>query len=178
MLHVSLICHPATPSRHARSIDVRIAPEPGGELRLTYTLTGDISQIAVPETAAPQRLDGLWRHTCFEAFLMLGHGPDYREYNFAPSGDWAAYTLRGYRQDAHSDPMPPPAIDCRVCDTALVLEARLPRQSLPHVTGLRLGLSAVVEDRDGTLSYWALHHPSDKPDFHHTDAFALDLDLP
>ena len=47
---------------------------------------------------------------------------------------------------------------------------------LPQGRPLRLGLSAVVEDVDGILSYWALRHPSGKPDFHHTDAFALQLD--
>jgi hypothetical protein len=41
---------------------------------------------------------------------------------------------------------------------------------------IRLGLSAVVEATDGGLSYWALRHPPGKPDFHHIDAFALQLD--
>jgi hypothetical protein len=43
---------------------------------------------------------------------------------------------------------------------------------------LRLGLSAVIEDIDGRLSYWALKHPPGKPDFHHPDSFALDVTLP
>ena len=38
-----------------------------------------------------------------------------------------------------------------------------------------LGLSAVIEEHDGTLSYWALRHAPGKPDFHHRDAFALEL---
>jgi hypothetical protein len=42
----------------------------------------------------------------------------------------------------------------------------------------RIGLSAVIEDVDGGLSYWALAHPSDKPDFHHPDSFALTLPPP
>jgi hypothetical protein len=40
-----------------------------------------------------------------------------------------------------------------------------------------LGLSAVIEDLDGVLSYWALRHPPGKPDFHHPDTFALEIDL-
>jgi hypothetical protein len=40
---------------------------------------------------------------------------------------------------------------------------------------LQIGLAAVVEAQDGTLSYWALKHPGGKPDFHHPDAFALKL---
>jgi len=43
---------------------------------------------------------------------------------------------------------------------------------------LRLALAAVVEDERGMLSYWALRHPAGKPDFHHPDAFALELELP
>ena len=40
----------------------------------------------------------------------------------------------------------------------------------------RLGLSAVLEAKDGTKSYWALAHPpGDQPDFHHPDCFAARL---
>ncbi len=43
--------------------------------------------------------------------------------------------------------------------------------------GLKLALSAVVEDDSGTLSYWALKHAPGKPDFHHSDGFVLELTL-
>ena len=39
-----------------------------------------------------------------------------------------------------------------------------------------LGLSAVLEEKDGTKSYWALAHPNaDKPDFHDPACFAAHL---
>lgn len=61
----------------------------------------------------------------------------------------------------------------------LELEALISLGPLPpgcaHA-GLSLALAAVVEDEDGALSYWALRHPPGKPDFHHPDAFALQLD--
>jgi len=44
--------------------------------------------------------------------------------------------------------------------------------------GARIGLSAVIEETDGTKSYWALRHPPGKPDFHHPDCFALTLGAP
>ena len=54
---------------------------------------------------------------------------------------------------------------------------RLGHLSPMHLNArLSLGLSAVIEDDAGTLSYWALRHPPGKPDFHHPDAFALELD--
>ena len=52
---------------------------------------------------------------------------------------------------------------------------------LPHLLTmqpLRLGLSAVIEDDSGKLSYWALKHPSGKPDFHHPDTFVLEIAPP
>ena len=39
----------------------------------------------------------------------------------------------------------------------------------------RIALSAVIEEGNGALSYWALRHPAGKPDFHHPDAFAMEL---
>jgi hypothetical protein len=54
---------------------------------------------------------------------------------------------------------------------------RLDRLSPLHARAkLSLALSTVVEDRDGALSYWAIRHTPGRPDFHHPDAFALELD--
>jgi hypothetical protein len=50
---------------------------------------------------------------------------------------------------------------------------RLP--GLPGDAPWRLGLSAVIEEAGGGLSYWALAHPPGKADFHHSDCFALEL---
>lgn len=38
---------------------------------------------------------------------------------------------------------------------------------------LRLALCAVIEASDGSLSYWALAHPADRPDFHHPGSAIL-----
>ena len=57
----------------------------------------------------------------------------------------------------------------------LELGAEIGQVLLPQGRPLRLGLSAIVEDAAGILSYWALRHPPNKPDFHHTDTFALQM---
>jgi len=51
--------------------------------------------------------------------------------------------------------------------------SRLP--DLPLGSPWRLGLSAVIEEKTGRKSYWALAHPAGKPDFHHSDCFALEV---
>ena len=43
-------------------------------------------------------------------------------------------------------------------------------------TNWELGLSAVLEEKDGTKSYWALAHPDpEKPDFHDPGCFVAHL---
>jgi hypothetical protein len=144
---------------------------------LTFSLAGDISSLSIPESRQPGRADDLWRHTCFEAFVMAGEGPGYHEFNFSPSGEWAVYAFRGYRDAEVLEHEITPGIVVRKTIDRLELEAEICLDFLPQGRPLRVGLSAVLEDADGVLSYWALRHPPGKPDFHHTDAFALQLGL-
>jgi len=64
---------------------------------------------------------------------------------------------------------PSPEVAVRQTERQLIVEV-----GIDAVRG-RTALSAVIESADGTRSYWALAHPSDKPDFHHPDSFLLDL---
>lgn len=182
-----LRCHPSTRTQTVRAIAVLVRRSADGELHMTFRLDGDISRIQLPPMDAPRFATQLWRHTCFEAFVAVEGRPEYHEFNFAPSGEWAVYNFRGYRDGgpvADDDPvaseMMRPNIALRSTESRLELDAivRLERLSAidPHAV-LRIGLSAVVEASDG-FSYWALRHPTDKPDFHNADGFALLLEPP
>ena len=124
----------------------------------------------------------MWQHTCFELFLAEKGQQFYWEFNFSPSGEWAAYAFKSYRDGAAiEDDGLDPKIAVRSAANILELEAlvRLDRlQTIKLQRRLRMGLSTVIEENDGTLSYWALKHPPGKPDFHHPDSFALELALP
>lgn len=171
---ITLACHPQTPSQIIREINVVV--EASGSLMLTFRLMGDISSLNIPEARAPQSADDLWRHTCFEVFIMKGEGPEYSEFNFSPSGEWALYAFRDYRDVGVLEHELDPGIVVRRTLDRLELEVEICRDFLPQNGPLRLGLSAVVEDIDGVLSYWALRHPPGKPDFHHPDTFILQMD--
>jgi hypothetical protein len=175
---VSLTCHPLTPDPGIRRATVTVTARPKGAIALAFLLEGAPSRLSIPESRPPGRVDGLWRHTCFEAFVMAGNGPGYREFNFSPSGEWAAYAFSGYREGGLLETRSNPGIVVRRPADRLELDAVLQPECLPPGKLLRLGLSAVLEDVDGKLSHWALKHPPGKPDFHHTDAFALELELP
>ena len=156
----------------------------GEALRLRYTLRGDIAALRIPAPAAPTPTDGLWQHTCFEAFVATTGGAAYREFNFSPSSQWAAYRFCAERErDAAAEarepalPMPPPL--AHTTARTLTLTARVPATALPRSPSvLNIGLCAVIEERDGRLSYWALHHPGERPDFHHRDGRTLRLAAP
>lgn len=176
-----LTCHPETQSRAVRGIEVRLWWERGGALALTYALKGELSRLRVPPPGPPRRADHLWRHTCFEAFISVKGDPAYREFNFAPSGEWAAYAFRRYRDSAPLvEERPFPRIAVRSAGDGFELDAAIGSDRLPTIAPharLSLALSAVVEEEDGVISYWALKHPPGKPDFHHPDAFALEIEF-
>ena len=157
---------------------------------------------------ATPRTDGLWRQTCFEAFIAAPATParlaapdatPYVEFNVAPSGAWAIYRFDGYRDGMRPEPVPvEPRLRLSRAPGVLALEvalawpaplpgagddsggsgaARTPGAAQASWRG-RLGLTAVIEAADGTLSYWALHHPAARADFHNGGGFTLGLEVP
>lgn len=162
-----------------RGINVRVHRETGS-LALAYSVEGDLARVRMPAPRPPRIAHGLWQRTCFECFVALAGQPGYHEFNFSPSGEWAAYTFSKYREgDALLDEALKPRISVQRTAAKLELDAsiQLERLSAEHAHAkLALALSAVIEDEDGLLSYWALRHPEGKPDFHHPDSFALALE--
>jgi hypothetical protein len=201
--HVSLTPFANSPTGPVRAIYASGCLNPSGRLELDYTLWGDVNDIALPAPAgAPGRRDELWRHSCCEVFARPGMGaPEgkpsgkpyderyderydepYFEWNFSPSGDWAAYAFAAYRESRvdlqHSQPAchsRQPRPDALVLTAAANLPDAPPRTSPRTSPGWRLNIAAVVEDRAGALSYWALSHPRAYPDFHDRAAFTLTL---
>ena len=131
-----------------------------------------IDRFVIPKLSEPWRADELWRTTCFEAFLRSNEDA-YREWNFSPSGNWAAYDFSSYREDrTRAEVGAPPYIRMEdnftwwTVGATIAVDAGQPWQ---------LGLSAILEEKDGTKSFWALAHPPGDPDFHHPDCFAAQL---
>jgi hypothetical protein len=178
---IDLKCHPSTPTESVRAIQVLVRRSASAELQVTFRLDGDISRINIPAPVAPRIGTELWRHTCFEAFINVQGQTAYHEFNFAPSSEWCIYALSGYRKGAPvANETMRPQISLRSTGSRLELDAivRLDTLSSVHPRAvLRIGLSAVIEASDG-LSYWALRHPANKPDFHDADGFALLLEPP
>jgi hypothetical protein len=180
LLTFDLPCHPATSAVSPMELSASVGLTHSG-LRLLYTLSGDTTGLRIPPTTFPGPADGLWQHTCFEAFVSAEGNPAYREFNFSPSGQWAAYRFAGERQrDTTAAPdLPAPVMQLAITPTRLTLDVHLPLAALPSSTAhVELALCAVIEEQDGRLSYWALRHPQARPDFHHPAGRSLRLALP
>jgi hypothetical protein len=147
-------------------------------LGLRWRLEGDLSAVQLPEaTAAPERRDGLWEHSCFEAFLAASGEPAYVELNLSPAGHWNLYQLDAYRSGLRPD-LAVTALPSRRRQGPgwLELALELPVACLPAgAAGLELAITAVLQQPGGVCSYWALAHAGPEPDFHRRESFVHSL---
>ena len=132
----------------------------GGAVAI-FRVRGDIARLVIPPPAAPERIDNLWRTTCFELFVS-GEGESYREYNFSPSGQWAAYGFDGYRSGMSNVSV---AIEAELYQENNELQFSIEiKAEFPNPA--QVGLTAVIEETDGVISYWSTAFAPGKPDFH------------
>ena len=151
-----------------------------GLLELTFNLQANHESDALKNLKAStgresskERQDNLWKHTCFEAFFARPDSEQYWELNVAPSGHWNLYQFDGYRSGGREEPeaVTPTTSwkqNDRECCCSITLnlapwwsETRLPE----------LAITAVLETNTGALSYWALEHAGEQPDFHDRRSF-------
>lgn len=142
----------------------------GDDVLLTFAVDG-LDTLFVPEVATPARADELWRTTCFEMFWRPSAGDGYVEFNLSPSLRWAAYAFDRYRDGMRDLPL---AVDPVIERTRDGIEVDVDLSTVPS-SAADVALTAVIEEIDGTKSYWSLAHPPGAPDFHHPDCFALHI---
>jgi hypothetical protein len=181
---VPLLPHTPGTASPVHSLAVSGVLQHSGVLAVEFRLSAALRAIRlVPVVCQPRRRDELWRHTCFEVFARRGGQSRYCEFNLSASGDWAAYQFekyRGTRSDAKQEPI---AVTVHTSgEQQITLRARIdldaaladePGQRQPHEW--RLNCAAVIECGDGSLEYWAVHHPRTQPDFHDADGFRIAL---
>src|SRR5688500_14038037 len=103
-MQFNLVPHPATlpagpPFKiwatvdHIASLGAAVATT-----NIWFGVGASADRFVIPKLTEPWRADELWRTTCFEAFLLETGAESYREWNFAPAGNWAAYDFDSYRE--------------------------------------------------------------------------------
>ena len=147
-------------------------------MRLVYTVLGPLEGLRWPAPTESGAADGLWAHTCFEAFFSEQSASSYRELNFSPSTRWAHYRFERERVRDEAPPsLTAPDVQFSVvagnqCMLSTTVATR------PHQMGEAPTLfapTAVLELAGGGLSYWAVHHAKPTPDFHARDGWRIPL---
>jgi hypothetical protein len=170
--------HPTTPPagppfRVWATVDHAASLGATATTNIWFGISAPAERFVIPPLAEPWRADELWRTTCFEAFLSPAGEASYREWNFAPRGNWAAYDFSAYREGMEkAEVRSPPYIRMEDNFTWWTVGATI---AVEAGRKWDLALSAVIEETDGTKSYWALAHAADKPDFHARDCFVATL---
>lgn len=180
-MRLRLVVHPAS-SAEATVIVSLVRAASVLQLKYEIEAAEDIA-IPPPRAAAAQRCDELWRHTCCELFAAprpaggaYRTGGAYREFNFAPMGDWAAYDFDAPRSGMRATALDePPQVRATLgapearWSRALVVEVRLLWSAVGE--GSLLWPTVVLETRSGP-SFWALRHHGPQPDFHRAENFS------
>ena len=180
-----LQAHPSQPAPADWRVEVATRWSSRG-LLLEYTLGVPAGRLVLPpKSAAPAARDFLWKRTCAEMFVGVRGEPGYLEFNFSPSGDWAAYAFDGYREGArdHGWDGPSPEVRMLPGEGATRLVATVPHAALRPLlraapgTVWETGITVVLESVYG-IGYWALAHPRTEPEFHDRAGFVAELVAP
>ncbi len=172
---IPLSPHANTPCVALNAIVADIMRE-AGELMLTFTLTGALTNIkggaSLNALTLGQRADNLWLTTCLECFLRPTGQSQYLEINISPdTGDWSTYDFTAYRDGMA--PSPATLIDLSAAHSGgrAIVTAKILLPATYETAALDCAVTAVIEEASGQKSYWALAHPGEQPDFHDQDAF-------
>ena len=173
-----LSAHPAHPPEGVKSVEARVVGIDDAWLRVRWRVEG-AQRLVVPPFSGRGRADELWRTTCFELFLHPpGAGESYVELNLSPSERWAAYDFSSFRAGMADRPASrEPDCTMRVGSSFAIFDAAIPRDLLPPLPAAA-NFAAVIEERGGAISYWALLHTTGKPDFHDPACFTAELAPP
>ncbi len=166
---MKLVRHPDTPELSVDSIEVAISRD-GDRWRFRFAVQ-NADALVTPEPTMTGRAEGLWRTTCFEAFIG-DRDEAYVEFNFSPSGQFAAYRFDAPRKKmrdeaATIETWTEEGNGCFKLEAAVRCDGLFP--------GAPVGLSAVIEEDGMRKSYWALAHPDGPPDFHDPSCFIARL---
>lgn len=118
----------------------------------------------------------LWEKTCFELFIK-NKNDQYIEFNFSPNFEWNCFYFNK-KGDALKEweQMPRPETDILLSSEHFFLFVDIRKEFFPKGffeigSELSAGITSVIKDTSGSMSYWALSHADTRPNFHHFDSF-------
>jgi len=146
-------------------------------LTIHYALAGKIEDIFLPSSSVnPTRKEELWKTTCLEFFLAIKDLPHYWEFNLSPSGDWNVYHIDVYRRIGFREETSIQQLqfETQKATNSFLLNADVDLNPIIRLEQmLEVGVTAVIQTKVGSETYWALTHPAPEADFHLRESFLL-----
>jgi glutaredoxin-related protein len=142
---------------------------------ISYKLQGDLSSIELGDgNPKHAREIKLWEKTCFELFIKDNNN-SYIEFNFSPDFEWNCFYFekKGNALEEYKK-MELVKFDILFSNEVVHVIVELHNNMFPdHFFdgSLSAGISSVIKSKNGILSYWALSHEDQRPNFHHFDSF-------
>ena len=148
---------------------------------ISYKLQGALSCLDLgsgqPHHA---RVMKLWEKSCFELFIKNADN-NYIEFNFSPEFEFNCfYFVSAGDKLVEYSRMDSVKIDILLSLDVFHLIAELDKKKFPesfflNKTDLKAGITSVIKEKSGNLSYWALSHQDTRPNFHDFKSFAATL---
>lgn len=148
-------------------------------LSIQFLISGELARVRLPAVdKCAQRRGNLWQSTCLELFASPANSPRYWEYNFSPSHHWAVFQFTGYRENPTDDESTTElSITTRqINDQQFELACQVPLPAPLQGQSIDIGVSAVIQDVQNNLYYYALIHCQETADFHNRDSFIIHVD--
>ena len=157
-----LVLHPDCPAGPIERVAAEVSATVNG-CEARFRIYGDIGQLLIPEHKHAERMDNLWKTTCFEIFWQPDGGSYYREFNLSPSSRWACYDFDDFREGMRNAPVEAISVSCSHDEARLELHANI-ASALP--VPANVALNGIVEDKAGNIQFWALKFAEGKAEFH------------
>lgn len=141
---------------------------------VSYKLTGDLKSIDLGTEPHHARIIKLWEKTCFELFIK-NKKDQYMEFNFSPVFEWNAFFF-DKKGDALQEFEKMASVKMDILHSMEVFKVivEIKKSQFPEdffTEGMSAGLTTVLKERAGRLSYWALSHEDQRPNFHDFKSF-------
>lgn len=152
-----------------------------GVLKVLFEIEGPVENLLISTPGLhPARVIGLWESTCFEMFVKHTSKDEYFEFNCSTANNWNIFyflkekaALKEYLEISNL------ASSTIINPGKVSLSFWIDLKKFPddfwEDGKMQLGLTSVIESKDGGLSYWALDHLDKKPNFHLSKSFTYQL---
>lgn len=148
------------------------------QLTINYQLVGDLQAIVIAQPSeTPARQHELWQDTCFEFFLGMKDSQRYWEFNLSPAGHWNIYRFDSYRQGMQEETafnLLPFRVEHQSDSLMLSLNVDLDKIVFSEQL-IDVGITTVIKQKDGEVTYWALVHQGNEADFHIRESLIVEI---